>query len=128
MFLRLYEIENLDVYVYTSNNDQIDQAKVIGNADGKAKLYEIYELNYTKNEQFIIVVLPKDEAQSTKFDMQYWIIGTEMSPFVAWLLNCFNSVGGLILLVLMILAVMIPVLYMITLLCCQKQHIDHKQV
>ena len=70
--------------------------------------------------------MPHDEALNTKFDMQYWVWGTEMTPFVAWLLNCFNSVGGLILLVFMILAVMIPILYMITLLCFQKQHIDPK--
>ena len=47
---------------------------------------------------------------------------------MAWLLNCFNSVGGLILLVLMILAVMVPIAYMVTYVCCQEQHIDLKQV
>ena len=51
-----------------------------------------------------------------------------MSPFVAWLLGLFGSVGGLIFLVVMTLAVTIPFLYIIVHLFCQKEHLDIKSV
>lgn len=123
----------MDIYLYKSDGNStkdVKGASPIGPSElqGLASLFKIYSLDYSKNEQFQVVVVPREESTDTKFDMQYWVDGTEMSSFVAWFSGLFGSLGGFILIYFIVIALLFPMICCVVYICCQKKFIDHKQV